>query len=87
MYGYLKQGSRNPMAQGRSTTIVSMIKWIRTIRSSTNNSLSDPSTSNLQPVVGQGTGISAVQILISEPFGTVHGSGFKLSRLVYKDIP
>ena len=38
--GYLKKGVQTPMAQGRSTEIVSMIKWIRTSRLSKKNSLS-----------------------------------------------
>ena len=38
--GYLKKGIEIPMEQGRSTVIVSMIKWIRTSRLSIKNSLS-----------------------------------------------
>ena len=34
------KGIQTPMAQGRSTKIISMIKWIRTSRLSTKNSLS-----------------------------------------------
>ena len=30
--GYLKKGIQTPMAQGRSTNIISMKKWIRTGR-------------------------------------------------------
>ena len=30
--GYMEQGIQTPMAQGRSTKIISMIKWIRTSR-------------------------------------------------------
>ena len=37
--GYLEKGIQTPMAQGRSTKIISMIKWIRTSRLSRNNSL------------------------------------------------
>ena len=40
MYGYLEKGIQIPMAQGRSTKIISMIKWIRTSRLSIKNSLS-----------------------------------------------
>jgi len=39
--GYLEKGIQTPMAQGRSTKIVSMIKWIRTSRLSIKNSLSE----------------------------------------------
>jgi len=39
MCGYLKKGM-TPIAQGRSTKIISMIQWIRTSRLSINNSLS-----------------------------------------------
>ena len=35
----LEKGIQTPMAQGRSTIIISMIKWIRTIRLSIKNSL------------------------------------------------
>ena len=38
--GYLEKKILIPMAQGRSIKIISMIKWIRTSRMSTNNSLS-----------------------------------------------
>jgi len=40
MLGYLEKGNQTPMAQGRSTEIISMIKWIRTSRLSMKNSLS-----------------------------------------------
>ena len=36
----MKQGIQPPMAQGRSTKIIWMIKWIRTSRLSIKNSLS-----------------------------------------------
>ena len=39
MCGYLKKGIQTPMAQGRSTKIISMIKWIRTRRLSRKSSL------------------------------------------------
>ena len=32
MYGYLGKGTQTPMAHGRSTEIITMIKWIRTSR-------------------------------------------------------
>jgi len=32
MYGYLEKGIQTPMAQGRSTKIISMNKWFRTSR-------------------------------------------------------
>ena len=32
IYGYLETGIQTPMAQGRSTQIIAMIKWIRTSR-------------------------------------------------------
>ena len=32
MQGYLEKGIQTPMAKGRSTKIISMIKWIRTSR-------------------------------------------------------
>ena len=35
----LEKGMQTPMAQGRSTKIIPMIKWIRTSRSSINHSL------------------------------------------------
>jgi len=38
--GYLEKGIQTPMAQGRSTETISMIKWIRTSRLSIKNSLS-----------------------------------------------
>ena len=38
--GYLQKGIQTPMAQGRSTNIISMIRWIRTSTSSIQNSLS-----------------------------------------------
>ena len=41
IHGYLEKGMQTPMAQGRSTKIMSMIKWIRTGRSSIKNSLSN----------------------------------------------
>jgi len=37
---YLEKGIQTPMAQGRSTKIISMIKWIRTSRLSIKNPLS-----------------------------------------------
>jgi len=40
MSDYLEKGIQTPMAQGRSTKIISMIKWSRTSRLSTKNSLS-----------------------------------------------
>ena len=40
MQGYLEKGIQTPRAQGRSTKIISMIKWIRTSRLSIKNSLS-----------------------------------------------
>jgi len=42
MYGYLETGIQTPMAQGRSTEIISMIRWIRISRLSIKNSLSHP---------------------------------------------
>ena len=36
---YLEKGIQTPMVQGRSTQIISMIKWIRTSRLSIKNSL------------------------------------------------
>ena len=38
--GYLEKGIQTPMAQGRSTKIISMIRWIRTSRLSIKKSLS-----------------------------------------------
>ena len=40
IYGYLEKGIQTPMAQDRSTKVISMIKWIRTSRLSEKNSLS-----------------------------------------------
>ena len=40
MLGYLEKRIQTRMAQGRSTKVVSMIKWIRTSRLSRKNSLS-----------------------------------------------
>ena len=40
MYGYLKKGIQAPVAQGRSTKIISMIEWTRTSRLSIKISLS-----------------------------------------------
>ena len=40
MQGYREKGIQTPMAQGRSTKIISMMKWIRTSRFSIKNSLS-----------------------------------------------
>ena len=40
MSGYLEEGIQIPMAQGRSTKIISMIQWIRSSRLSIKNSLS-----------------------------------------------
>ena len=40
MLGYMEKGIQTPMAQGLSTKIISMIKWIRTIRLSIKTSLS-----------------------------------------------
>ena len=37
--GHQKKGIQAPMAQGRSTKVISMIKWIRTNRLSIKNSL------------------------------------------------
>ena len=37
--GYLEKGIQTPMAQGRSTKIITMIKWIRTSGLSIKNSL------------------------------------------------
>ena len=39
MEGYLEKGIQTPMAKGRSSKIVSMMKWIRTSRLSIKNSL------------------------------------------------
>jgi len=38
MLGYLEKGIHTPVAQGRSTKTISMIKWIRTSRLSIKNS-------------------------------------------------
>ena len=38
--GYLEKGIQTPMTQGRSTKIISKMKWIRTSRLSIKNSLS-----------------------------------------------
>jgi len=40
MSGYLEEGIQTPMAQGRSTKVISMIWWIGTNRLSIKNSLS-----------------------------------------------
>ena len=40
MSGHLEKGIHTPMAQGRSTKIISMIEWIRTSRLLTKKSLS-----------------------------------------------
>ena len=40
MSGYLEKRIQTPMAQGRSTHIISMIKWIRTSTLSIKSSLS-----------------------------------------------
>jgi len=40
MLGYMEKGIQTPMAQGRSTKIIEMIKWIRTRRLSIKNTLS-----------------------------------------------
>ena len=40
IYGYLDKEVQTSMAQGRSTKIISMMKWIRTSRLSMKNSLS-----------------------------------------------
>jgi hypothetical protein len=37
--GYLEKGIETPMAQGRSTKVILMIKWIRTRRLSVKNFL------------------------------------------------
>jgi hypothetical protein len=42
MSGYLETGIQTPMAQGRSTKIISIIQWIRTSRLSIKKSLSLP---------------------------------------------
>ena len=39
MKGNLERGIQTPMAHGRSTKIISIIKWIRTSRLSIKNSL------------------------------------------------
>ena len=49
----LEKGIRAPMAQGRSTNILSMIKWIRTSRLSTKTSL--PGRSNTLRKAGSRT--------------------------------
>ena len=41
-HGFDEKGIQIPMAQGRSTTTISMIEWIRTSRFSIENSLSIP---------------------------------------------
>jgi hypothetical protein len=46
IYGYLEKGIQTPMTEGRSTKIISFIKWIRTRRLPTNNPL-PPSTSDV----------------------------------------
>jgi len=40
--GYLEKGIQTPVAQGRSTKIISMIMWTRTSRLSIKISLSGP---------------------------------------------
>jgi len=44
--GYLAKGIQTPMAQGRSTKTISMVKWIRTSKLSIKNSPSNPSPSS-----------------------------------------
>jgi hypothetical protein len=46
---YLEKGIQTPMAQGRSTQIISMIKWIRTSRLSIKNSYLISSNPSLGP--------------------------------------
>ena len=53
IYGYLERGIQTPMAQGRSTKIISMIKWIRTSRLSMKNS---PSSCAQRVVAAAGGG-------------------------------
>ena len=44
---HLEKGVQTPMAQGRSTKIISMIQWIRTSRLSIKNSPFSPARSGL----------------------------------------
>ena len=50
--GYLENRSQTPMAQDRSTKIISMIKWIRTSRFSITNALSKEWLQYSTPVRG-----------------------------------
>ena len=43
MEGYLDKGMRSPMAQGRSTKVISLIEWIRTSRLPTSSPSPAPS--------------------------------------------
>ena len=49
MYGYLEKGIQTPVAQGRSTRTISMIKWTRTSRLSIKISLADTGGQKLPP--------------------------------------
>ena len=75
MQGYLKEGIQTPMAQGRSTEITSMMKWIRASRLSIKNSLSAfspfrdcrvrPRRPRLPNLRGRGEGLSSREFLYS----------------------
>ena len=55
--GYLEKGIETPMAQGRSTKIISMIEWIRTSRLSIKNSLTHGAAPGSRRQVRQGRGM------------------------------
>ena len=55
MLGYLEKGIQNPVAQGRSTKVISMIEWIRTSRLSMKNYLSLPrEQAGIRPLAPRG---------------------------------
>ena len=66
-----KTGSQTPMAQGRSTEIVSMIQWIRTSRLSIKKYLSPPPALPLR--------VQGVRVSLEECSGCrVQGLGFRV---------
>jgi hypothetical protein len=70
-HGFDEKGIQIPMAQGRSTTTISMIEWIRTSRFSTKNSLS---LSRRLPPIGRGN-VTERLLIITDRAAIVNDQG------------
>jgi len=79
-------GIQTPMAQGRSTKIISIIKWTRAKTLSMKNSLSNRNSGAYNGVEGvrAGVGLAAPQEAMPGFGFRVSGSGFRVQGLEFR---